>query len=801
MFNFMNIDEIEFEEICKQILEKKTGKTFRVFGRGADGGIDIQANDDKRIIGQAKLYLRTSQADTINKIKKEIARIKNKDIEQYYIFIGREMSPQNIQIIYEELKPFLKSKEDIFTIKEINELLSMEEYSDIIRQHIKLWLCSTNILDQINNRNIFIDCEILLDNIQEDVKLFVQTELYKICQEILSKNRLLLILGMPGIGKTMLSKMLVLYYAQLGYSIRYTNSRNLEELKKSLSLDKEKRELIFLDDCLGQSYLELHEQRENDIINLIKYIKRYPNKMLLLNSRITIFQEAKSRQYELGKCIDNQNIQLHVIDIENITELEKARIFRHYLLEKQVPTEYIREILKDNNYMKIIRDDSYNPRIIDYMTEKKKYLNIKPQNYVKEILDAFKKSSFVWKDEFENRISLQDRIFLTTLFSISDYAVKEKILKKAFYERLKNEKIDTSIPIYETVLERLNQSFIKIIVNDKERYISVINPSVNDFIKEELKGNILEKTKILESATVIEQIAKIAESMEEYNKIIKQKIEKDEFLNFGTNDMNKIKEVYLAHIVYYDMLDKISKIDIVETILSLEYWYQIYKKYYTNKEIITKLVYSNVLSQKQIEELFFDGKNLLKILSHQDFSQKIEFLQYIYNKIENKKMKNESELIQYLENKFKEQPKMYGISHIAQEYGLDNIIANEIEELKREYEIDYTINEITEEEFKNELTRRVKNIFIEICVRYIQDILDEAYCELPNEIYDKMEYLEVGPWSLEDEEIDETVQKYISYVYNTYDEDYTYYRKYIYDSYLLDNEENIIHTLFKDTKK
>lgn len=41
MFNFMNIDEIEFEELCKQILEKKLGKTFRIFGRGADGGIDI----------------------------------------------------------------------------------------------------------------------------------------------------------------------------------------------------------------------------------------------------------------------------------------------------------------------------------------------------------------------------------------------------------------------------------------------------------------------------------------------------------------------------------------------------------------------------------------------------------------------------------------------------------------------------------------------------------------------------------------------------------------------------------------
>lgn len=432
MFNFMNIDEIEFEEICKEILERKTGKSFKVFGRGADGGIDIQANDNPKIIGQVKLYINTPQSNTVNKIKSEINRIKYNEIEEYYIFIGREMSPQNIEEIYEEGKNIIKSKENIFTIKEINELLNKEEYMDIVRQHIKLWICATNILEQINNRNIFLDCEILLDNIKEDVNLFVQTDLYKICQEILDKDRLLLILGMPGIGKTMISKMLVLYYAQKGYSIRYSNSRNLDDLKKVLSLDRDRKELIFLDDCLGQRYLELHEHTENDIINLIKYVKKMDNKILLLNSRITIFQEAKTRKYEIGKCIDNRNLQIQVIDIEDISDLEKARIFHHYLLQKHLPEQYIKEIVKYDNYMKIIKNTSYSPRIIDYMTEEKIYSSIQPKDYVEAIQKAFEKSIFVWKDEYENKIDLQDRIFLTILFSISDYEVDENILKKLF---------------------------------------------------------------------------------------------------------------------------------------------------------------------------------------------------------------------------------------------------------------------------------------------------------------------------------------------------------------------------------
>ena len=799
MFNFMNIDEIEFEEICKEILEKKTGKSFRVFGRGADGGIDIQANDNPKVVGQVKLYLNTPQTNTVSKVKKEINRIKKYNkIEQYYLFIGREMSPQSIEQIYEESKNIIKSKENIFTLKEINELLNKEEYADIVRQHIKLWICSTNILEQVNNRNIFLDCEILLDNIKEDVDLFVQTDLYKLCQEVLDKDRLLLILGMPGIGKTMISKMLVLYYAQKGYSIRYSSSHNIEELKKSLSLDRDKKELIFLDDCLGQRYLELHENTENDIINLIKYVKRMDNKMLLLNSRVTIFQEAKARNYQIGKCIDNKNLQIQVIDIENISNLEKARIFHHYLVKKQLPDQYMKEIIKNNNYMKIIKNNSYSPRIIDYMTEEKRYMSIQPQNYVEEIQKAFENSIFVWKDEYENKIDLQDRIFLSILFSISDYEVKEEILKRAFYERLKTENVDTSIPVYERVLERLNGSFIKIGVKNNKRVILAINPSVNDFMKKELGKNKLEKQKIINSATTIEQVKRMSNTQAEYDNIIKEKIRKNEFLDYDTNTEKTIEGLYLAHIVYYDMLDKIEQINLSKTISALSHTYDIYKDYITNYRIIEKLWYNDSLSE-QIKEIVLDGKFLSQFLERQVLSEQIDFLQFIYGR--NRKIKNEEYLIKYLEKEFEEEPSMYSISELANDYDLDEIVMQTAQELKEEYEYDERWNEATEEQFIEELTQRVKKSFYEVCCSNVQDMVLDLYCELPDELYQQIEYPEVGEWSFDEKEIKEVVLRYIGYVYNTHEEDYTYYKKYIYDPQLLNNsteEELEINALFRN---
>ncbi len=44
---------------------------------------------------------------------------------------------------------------------------------------------------------------------------------------------MLLLLGMPGTGKTMTTKMLAIYYASKGYRIRYTTNGDISDLEPS----------------------------------------------------------------------------------------------------------------------------------------------------------------------------------------------------------------------------------------------------------------------------------------------------------------------------------------------------------------------------------------------------------------------------------------------------------------------------------------------------------------------------------------------------------------------------------------
>ena len=121
---------------------------------------------------------------------------------------------------------------------------------EVLKKHYKLWIESTGILQDIGNTNVFIDCETLLADIENEKNLFVKTSAFASALKCLQDNKTLFITGNPGVGKTITSKMLVLHHAAIGYRVRFsTNVSDLDELKKSLSRNPDIKEIILVDDC------------------------------------------------------------------------------------------------------------------------------------------------------------------------------------------------------------------------------------------------------------------------------------------------------------------------------------------------------------------------------------------------------------------------------------------------------------------------------------------------------------------------------------------------------------------------
>jgi len=508
VYNYTDINDVEFEELCKDIMEVKLGTSLRTFSSGRDGGVDFTDNViTHNIIVQVKHYNKSNFSSLMSSLKKEVEKVHKLNPNQYYICVSKSLTDANIKEIYALFAEYMESDRNIVTIKEIDDFLQNEKNVDIVRKHFKLWLHASNILNEILNQDIFIDCDVLLHDIDEQSKFFVPTGVYYQCIDHLDKNGLLMITGGPGVGKTITSKMLILYYATQGYRVRYTTNGDIANLKQALSSDKTSKEIVLLDDCLGQIYFKIKDTQESELLTLIKYIKASKNKKMILNSRITIFNEAKERFGEFRIYFQEKKIRNFTINMDEITYLEKAKIFYNHLVYKHINEEYYKNIKENRHYLEIVKHRNYTPRIIEYVTYESNYLKVEPSEFANYILWNLSNPNDIWKNEFDRRLTSLDRVFMSTLYSLTDTNIERGILKKCFEKRLLSMKdVDCTIDEFGAIIARLNQSIINVVDKRDHMHIGVINPSVNDYMKSVFEINRLELTKVRNSICNYKQV-------------------------------------------------------------------------------------------------------------------------------------------------------------------------------------------------------------------------------------------------------------------------------------------------------
>lgn len=511
MFNYGNLSDYEFEILCCDIMSKKLGIQLRTFATGKDGGID--ATDDAKvhnIIVQAKHYFKSSYATLYRTLCGEVEKVKRLNPSQYYICCAQKLTPNNVTEIYDLFSEYMVDTNNVIDLNVIDVFLSKAENYDVLRKHYKLWLESTEILNQVNNRNIFIDCESFMADIQEQSKFFVETCYYNESKKILEQNRILLLLGQPGVGKTVTTKMLALYYASQGYCIRYTTDGEISNLKKSISESEEQKEIIILDDCLGQAYFKMKESQENQLIALIKYVSHHKNKKIVMNSRITIYNEAKEHSTLFADFFEDMEGIVSCLDMNYLSVEQKGRIFFNHLYFKNIPKEYYNNVIKEKAYKQIVMHRNYCPRIIEFMTKRKQICSIKAEDYARYLLECLDKPHEVWKTEYNYRMQPEDRLLLTTLFSLTDTIVMNDILKRAYNERIKYmPSLDITQNYYENALRRLNGSMVKLVDRENQVWVGAANPSVNDFLREILSSNYIEYEDIKEHCTEYIQVERL----------------------------------------------------------------------------------------------------------------------------------------------------------------------------------------------------------------------------------------------------------------------------------------------------
>lgn len=772
MYNFQNVNDYEFEVICKDILKVYTGKEFRTYTKGRDGGIDIKAVINENIIGQAKHYTSPVSA-LVSSLRSELVKVKRLNPDKYYLFTSKCLSSSKIDEIYSIFEDYMPSKDFIFDGTRINDLLDKEDYKDVVRKHIKLWMISSNVMDIVMNHDVYIDSEYIFDDIEKESQLYVETVNYQKALKVLENEQVVLLEGNPGVGKTILSKILILFYVSKGYKIKYSTSDSISSLKRAISMDKTAKEIILLDDFLGQHYLNIKEDRANEVKALVSYIKKNPSKRLILNSRITILREATRKYRILRGFLDDDHEMIQMISVDEMSDIDKARILYNHLYFMNIPEEYFDQLIIDGRYMNIIRHKNYNPRIIEFITSRKVIREVNVEDYYDYVVQKLDKPSEIWYEEFYDRITKVDRIFMLTLYSLTNVTIDEAILKNAFYARINKEKsADLTMDQYSQCMNRLTDSMITVYIDEKsgKRLIGVVNPSVNDFIKSALETNKQTVDEMIRYAYYYEQIRRMNKLFRE-GEYIEINDEHDIANYLGQNSFRYPMEYYYLEGVYGGLI--VPQVDngIIHELLIKRSTYRMLDSNVDFVNLGCSLARNFFMDKKQVEKyeldtVMFREDYLSELISLLDYDTLFKFICFLEDLTNDNHFANRITLeFRYL---------LENIVNTQCEYEVESKVLEMIEETCGQIVCE-TINELDSEikdDYQRGFTSALDDEVRDVIEAEIEGLIDEKHIELG------CGFIEINTQAnsysiLGDLDIDREISNFFS-AYEDNDEDYYY---------------------------
>jgi hypothetical protein len=523
-YDFLTLSPNEFENLTRDLLQKKLGVFIETFTTGKDGGIDLRCAKDKinKIIIQAKRYDRLS--NLISNLKKEVKKVNDLKPDRYIISTTVGLSPDNKTTILNLFKPYILTTEDILGKDDLNNLISTNK--DIELKYYKLWLSSTNILKKVLHSKIYNQSAFELEEIREQVRLYVQNDSFNIGVKILKEHKYVIISGIPGIGKTTLARVLTLYLLSNDFDEFVYLNNSIDDGYEYYQ--EGKRQIFFFDDFLGKNFFEgkLHPNEDNKLVKFIEKIKKSPDKLLILATREYILNQAKLA-FEAFR-INNIEIAKCILDLDSYTNVIKAQILYNHLFFADVPHGHLEDLIEPRKHLKIVKHPNYNPRVIETLINRKIWESCEASEFSNAIKSYFDNPESVWLYAYENSLNRFTQYTLLVLLTMGT-PVKIEHLEEALISFLKINQYKFQIPfdsiLFSRSLKELENTFIK---TQKDSYNTIAvqyqNPSIQDFLVNYLRDKKDLIFSLIESAIYQEQFFTVFTTETSDENTLKKKI-------------------------------------------------------------------------------------------------------------------------------------------------------------------------------------------------------------------------------------------------------------------------------------
>jgi hypothetical protein len=479
-YDFHQLSPHDLEILVRDLLQAEWGVTLESFKAGRDGGVDLRyARGPHNLAVQVKHYVKTGLPGLLRDLKAEASKVATLKPTRYLLATSVPLSPANKQAIAEIFGGTLAIA-DVLGQEDLNNLLG--RHGDIEQKHYKLWLASRAVLDRVLNSDVLTQTEFQVEKVHATIRRNVRSAAFPKALEILDRDRVVIISGAPGVGKTTLANMLLYRHMEVGWEPVVIRNDIAEGQKL---FQRGRSQIFYFDDFMGATFLGdratgLLRNEDRAISDFIDMVRAAPNARLILTTREHIFGQAVAASERLRQAgLDSHKIVLHIGDY---SLGQKAQILYNHLYFSDLPDAYKDALLASDFYLEIVKHPKFNPRLIEWLSSFNRIKAIPPNRYTAFVRDLLRDPSEVWLHAYEQQLSDAGRSLLLALYSLggkTEGAVLQPSFKKLHDARAERWGLPRRPEDWATAMAELANAFMRPTgKNDFE----VLDPSVMDLV-------------------------------------------------------------------------------------------------------------------------------------------------------------------------------------------------------------------------------------------------------------------------------------------------------------------------------